>query len=109
MTALTRVKLPHLKVFGNAKSSTWGHPCTHADIKRPDEKAAVAMERDARGRANRRAPMRSGGIAGHRNLTGEALIYAAATVASLQELCAAVRNCRYAGRLIKCRCTLNVL
>jgi GH15 family glucan-1,4-alpha-glucosidase len=29
--------------------------------------------------------------------------------ASLQELCAAVRNCRCAGRLIKCRCTLNVL
>jgi len=32
-----------------------------------------------------------------------------ATVASLQELCAAVRNCRCVGRLIKCRCTLNVL
>jgi hypothetical protein len=41
--------------------------------------------------------------------TAEASIYAAAAVATLQELCAAVRNCRCVGRLIKCRCTLNVL
>jgi hypothetical protein len=47
------------------------------------------------------APMRL--RAGHRNLAAEASIYAAATVASLQELCAAVRNCRCVGRLIKCR------
>jgi hypothetical protein len=48
-------------------------------------------------------------IGPQRSLTAEPSIYATAAAASLQELCAVARKYRCVGRLIKCRCTLNVL